>query len=82
MGENGQVVRVKDTFVRWLLSLITLLCGFGAKQIWEHNQLITTHTAQIAAINEKEKNLEGNINMRLERIERRQDDLLREVLKK
>ena len=81
MGDgNEEVYNVKDNIMRWMLGITIALCTFGAKQIWEHNQLITKHTEQITAINTRVAQLETSIGQRLDRIERKQDEYFREIL--
>ena len=49
---------------------------------WSHKKLIAEHTERITAIEKSEGDLKKDLNSRLDRIERKQDDLFRELLKR
>lgn len=82
MGNNGEVVKVKDNLMRGLLALIVGIGTFLSHEVVDHKKLIAEHTERITAIEKSEVDLKKDLNSRLDRIERKQDDLFRELLKR
>ena len=82
MGNNGEVVKVKDNLMRGLLALIVGIGTFLSHEVVDHKKLIAEHTERITAIEKSEGDLKKDLNSRLDRIERKQDDLFRELLKR